>query len=90
MEKKRSRMEIVYDMLMIIHGKKGKIKPTHLMYKANLSHKQMGLYLKELSESKLVEKTFEGDKKLILLTKKGQEFISKYAQLREFENTFGL
>jgi len=83
-------MEIVYDMLAIINEKKGRIKPTHLMYKANLSHKQMGGYIKELIKSELITKSLEKEKNMILLTKKGQEFIQKYAKLKEFESTFGL
>ncbi len=90
MEKKRSRKDIVYDMLILIHERKGKIKPTHLMYKANLSHKQMSNYLKELIDSSLIEKISEDNKQMISMTKKGQEFLSKYTQLKEFENTFGL
>jgi len=83
-------MEIVYDMLNLINSKKGKIKPTHLMYKANLSHKQMNGYLKELIERELIEKKGEKNQQAISMTKKGQEFLLKYAKLVEFENTFGL
>jgi predicted transcriptional regulator len=88
--RKRSRTEIVADILKIIAEKGGRIKPTHLMYKANLSHKQMNLYLGELEKGGLTTKATENKKTLLEITKKGREFLSKYIQVREFERTFGL
>jgi len=90
MERKRNRVEIIHDMLRIIQDKGGKIRKTHLMYKANLSHKQMTLYLDELIGNKLIEMINVGDKNLIAVTLRGREFFIKYAQMREFEKTFGL
>ena len=90
MERKRSRMDIMHDMLKITRERGGKIKKTHLMYKANLSHKQMKLYLEELFKNKLLESKSIEMKELIHITKKGQNFSIKYTQIKEFERTFGL
>jgi|TARA_Y100000310_G_scaffold233727_1_gene236618 predicted transcriptional regulator len=83
-------MDIMHDMLKITRDKGGKIKKTHLMYKANLSHKQMKLYLEELFKNKLLESKSIEMKELIHITKKGQNFSIKYTQIKEFERTFGL
>ena len=54
MAARRSRLELIYDILLAIQNKGGTIKPTHLMYKSNLSHKLLNHYLEELLGKELV------------------------------------
>ncbi|MDO8528518.1 MAG: winged helix-turn-helix domain-containing protein [Nanoarchaeota archaeon] len=81
-------MDIISDILAIVQERGGSIKPTHLMYKANLSHTQMKLYLEELMKKGLIQKD-NSESKDIAITKKGRDFTIKYHQMKDFEDTFG-
>ena len=95
--KKRTKIEVIADIIKILQEKKGKIKPTHLMYKANLSHKTLKTYVNELESrglikiSKIKDKWKDPTKKnLIEITEKGNSFYNEYSKMKEFEKTFGL
>lgn len=90
MEKKRSRIDIIGDMLKSIQEKGGQIKPTHLMYRSNLSHGQMQLYLEDLVGKDFVRKITKKNYGYIMITDKGYQFLSKINEMKEFERTFGL
>ncbi len=87
--KKRDRLDILTDMLVSIQQKGGIIKPTHLMYKANIAHRQLKSYLEELIDKNFVEKVMKNNYEYILITDRGHRFISKMREMKEFENTFG-
>ncbi len=90
MPKKRNRIDIIADMLTAIQDKGGEIKPTHLMYKSNLSHTQMSTYLDELIEKHFIEKTKKENYEYIIITDKGHSFLQKLREMKEFEQTFGI
>jgi len=87
---KRSKLDIVYDMLRAIEEKGGKIIPTHLLYKSNLSHQRMKLYLKELLGRALIVETKVKKKTFYELTDEGRKFLQNFKQVKEFTEAFGL
>lgn len=90
MDGKRTKIDIIGDMLKSILDKGGQIKPTHLMYKSNLSHSQMKSYLEELVEKDFVKKISKDTYEYITITDKGCSFIEKLREVKEFERAFGL
>jgi len=96
MGSRRSRLELVFDVLLAIQNKGGKIKPTHLMYKSNLSHKLLNSYLEELIHKELVVIEEEAAKKkkrvtkVVRITDKGLAFLAEFRRMREFTDAFGL
>jgi predicted transcriptional regulator len=90
MERKRNRLEIIYDILRVISEKNGKIKPTHVLYKSNLSYNMMEEYLNELIEKEFIKKVDTPRGKSYMVTDKGFEYMSKYGMVKEFANSFGL
>ncbi len=87
---RRSKLDIIYDILVSIQNKNGKIKPTHLLYKSNLSYQRMQTYLAELIENGLVKEVTEGNKKYYELSEKGYQFLSEFKKINEFTKSFGV
>lgn len=90
MSSRRSKQDIIFDMLRAIQAKGGKIKPTHLLYKSNLSHQRMKEYVGELKERGLVQETPKEDHVLFEITQEGYLFLQKFQQLKAFTDAFGL
>jgi predicted transcriptional regulator len=77
-------------MLRAIQEKGGRIKPTHLLYKSNLSHNRMNSYLEYLKKNELIGENTVKNKKVFQLTDKGFSFIENYKKVREFSDAFGI
>ena len=90
MSKKRTRLEIIRDILNVIREKSGKVKPTHILYKSNLSHQMMEDYVSELLQKEFILELHEHKERRYAITPKGSNFLDKYRTIVEFTDSFGL
>jgi predicted transcriptional regulator len=95
MNKKRTRLEVIKDILEVIKSRNGKIKPTHILYKSNLSYAMMENYLAELKEKGFIVefdmgRGRNGNSKSYKITDKGIEYLNKYSLVADFTESFGL
>jgi predicted transcriptional regulator len=90
MGKKRNRLQIIHDILKVIRERDGRIKPTHILYKSNLSHQMMEEYLSELMGKKFVVEVSNGKTRTYKITDKGRNFLEKYTMIADFATSFGL
>jgi predicted transcriptional regulator len=90
MNKKRDRLQVIHDILKAIQNKNGRIKPTHILYKSNLSHQMLEEYLGELISKGFVIENITKAGKTYSLAPKGFEYLNKYKLIIEFVDSFGL
>lgn len=88
--KKRTRLEIIKDILSVVKSRNGKIKPTHILYKSNLSYQMMEEYLNELIKKEFIKEIRNKNSKTYIITEKGLEYLNKYDLIVDFTNSFGL
>lgn len=78
----RGRLDIIADML---DASFGGVKKTYLMYRCNLSFKQLGYYLKFLLNKRLlciVADNKNSNPGLFEITDKGKQFLKAYNGLK--------
>ena len=90
MTAKRGKPEIIFDILSAVQQSGGRMKPTRLLYKSNLSHSRLKLYLDSLVMQGLLKIEEEEGRKLIILTPKGYSFISEYKRMKDLIESFGI
>ncbi len=79
---RRSKLEIYLDVLKAIGA--GSQKPTHIMYKANLSWVVLRGCLQNLKEQGLVTESSVDDGRTIYnLTNKGFELLNQFLSIRD-------
>jgi len=88
-EKQRSALRINLDILNAIQ-EEGNAKPTHILYRANLSHDRLVKYLDELTAKGLIEKQQDGENRSYNITPKGVSFLIEIRRAESFIQGFGL
>jgi len=78
---RRSRMETYCDILRAIGS--GAEKPTHIMYKANLSWTVMQGYIRALESQGLIVSGNEEGKRQYHLSDKGFQLLNQFISIRE-------
>lgn len=93
MNKRRDRLQVIHDILKTINDKSqknGKIKPTHILYKSNLSHHMMEEYLADMIDKGLVVENKEEKGKTYSITPDGRRYLNEYRLVLRFSESFGI
>ena len=78
----RTRVEILANILQVASNRTLK---THIMYRANLSHRQLEKYLAFLETNGMLERLLDEDGVLkYRVTQKGIEFLKDYERLSSY------
>ncbi|MCB9361960.1 hypothetical protein H6504_00860 [Candidatus Woesearchaeota archaeon] len=91
MARKRERITIIYDILKAIQDKGGKARPTHILYKSNLSSQMLKDYLGELAKNDFVEEQEDGKgNRYFHLTQRGYKYLAEFGVISSFMQSFGI
>jgi len=91
MNRKRERLEVIWDILHIVRENRNSIRPTPLLRKSNLSSSSFADYYAELlAKGFIVEIPEKNGMKYISLTDKGFEYLQKYDLILGFIREFDL
>jgi predicted transcriptional regulator len=89
--KKRERLEVIFDILKYISDNHNSVKPTPLQRHANLSSTSFNEYHSELLAKEFVKEIIDKkDRKYITLTDKGFKFLEKYRMIKGLIEEFEL
>lgn len=89
MAKKRTKLEITRDILIVLK-KSRKIRVTRLVHKSNLTNNTIKPYLRNLKENELIE-TYEKDgNKYYQIKEKGREFLREFNKIKILSESYGI
>ena len=89
--KKRDRLEVIYDILKIIRDHNNSIKPTPLLRYSNLSSSSFSEYYGEMISKEFIKEIIDKKgRKYITLTDKGFRYLEKYRLILGFIDEFEL
>jgi len=78
---KRSRLQLFLDVLKVIN--EGEYRPTRIMYRSNLSWNPLNKILKQMISLKLIKKYENGNRRLFMITERGERLLDKIDEIKE-------
>jgi predicted transcriptional regulator len=88
---KRTKLDIIKDILRLIQENKNTVRPTPLLRKSGLSSSSFKDYHAELLRMGLIKELNKGGReRKISLTEKGFKFLERYKTIIEFIEDFEL
>ncbi len=89
MRKKRSRIEIIMDVLEAL-ARHGDEPASRVAMRANLAYDRLSKILEDLASRGLVERVNDGDRVVYRLTERGYALLNELRRLRRLLRDFGL
>jgi predicted transcriptional regulator len=90
MIERRTRADILFDILRIVQQNQGKSKTTKILYGANLSYVRLKKHLDYLIQNQFLERTQANGSTLFIITEKGLNFIQEFRKVKRFSEAFGI
>jgi len=87
---RRSRADILFDILRIIQQNQGRAKTTKILYGANLSYARLKNHLGYLIQNGFLEKGQANGSTYFAITQKGLEFVQEFRKIKRFSDAFGI
>lgn len=87
---KRTKLEIIKDILNVIRENNNSIKITPLIRRSNLSTYNFTIYFNDLIKKRLIVEKLEKNGKFISLNENGFKYLEKYKNIMEFIEEFDL
>ena len=90
MTPRRTKMQIYVDILLEIQRSGGRMRKTHVVYKANLTHMRLKEYVDFLIEKEFITEERRGRESWFTVTPKGVKFLSEINKLKKISDAFGV
>jgi len=86
---RRTKTQIYLDILRSVQESKGRLKKTHIVYKANLTHLRLRRYLDFLLSKEFLAEERNGNQVFFIITDKGLRFLREVDKLEQISDAFG-
>lgn len=89
MIERRTKADILFDILRIAQQNQGRAKTTKILYGANLSYSRLKKHLDYLIQNGFLQKEIK-DSTYFVITEKGLQFINEFRKVKRFSEAFGI